>query len=124
MKVVVGAVVTTVLTIASVAVLLVGPGEATGAETPRSDGRLLFQATGCVACHTLGDMSRGTIGPDLNGLAGRAASRVPGLDGEAYVRQSLRAPQAFLVPGYGDAMPTFDLTDEELDALIEFLMSG
>ena len=82
----------------------------------------MFNARGCIGCHTVNG-SGGGIGPDLTHLAARAGSRVDGLDADAYVRQSIREPQAFLVPGFeGARMPTLPLSDTELDAVVQFLL--
>ncbi|MGH2379264.1 MAG: c-type cytochrome [Candidatus Limnocylindria bacterium] len=88
-------------------------------------GLALFYAKGCVTCHRKAGLEGGhAIGPDLTGLAERAATRRPGLSAEAYVRESLRAPTAFTVPGYREgAMPDLALSDAEIDALTAFLLS-
>ena len=92
----------------------------------RDRGALLFSAKGCVGCHTHAALpnARLQIGPDLTGLPDRAATRVTGLDARAYVRQSLREPQAFIVSGYTTIrMPDLHLTDEEIESLTVFLLS-
>ncbi len=90
-----------------------------------SGGEQLFRTKGCIGCHTLAGIA-GTqmqVGPDLTALASRAGSRVEGLSAEAYVRQSLRTPGAFIVPGYTQiAMPDLHLSDPEVDALVAFLL--
>jgi mono/diheme cytochrome c family protein len=89
-------------------------------------GALLFAAKGCVGCHTHAALpnARMQVGPDLTGLPDRAANRVPGLDARAYVSQSLREPQAFIVSGYnGSRMPDLHLTAEEIESLTAFLLS-
>jgi len=62
------------------------------------------------------------IGPDLTHVADRAAARVAGLDARAYVRQSIREPGAYRVPGYTAVMPDLGLSDAETDSLIAFLL--
>jgi cytochrome c oxidase subunit 2 len=94
-----------------------------GAAGSSFDGPAVFQTRGCVGCHSLEGVSvTAFIGPDLTGLGERAGDRVDGLDDRAYVIQSVRSPQAFTVPGYGPLMPTIELSDEELDVLVEFLL--
>jgi cytochrome c oxidase subunit 2 len=94
-----------------------------GAAGSSFDGPAIFQTRGCVGCHSLEGVSdTASIGPDLTGLGERAGDRVDGLNGRAYVIQSVRSPQAFTVPGYGPLMPTIELSDEELDALVDFLL--
>ena len=64
-----------------------------------------------------------SVGPDLGELPNVAASRVRGLDAAAYVRQSIRTPQAFVVAGYTEVlMPTLPVDDQELDALVRYLL--
>jgi len=92
----------------------------------RDRGALLFSAKGCVGCHTHAALpnARLQIGPDLTGLPDRTATRVTGLDAGAYVRQSLRQPQAFIVSGYTSIrMPDLHLTDDEIESLTAFLLA-
>lgn len=93
---------------------------------PLARGRSLFYAKGCVACHTKAGESGaiGHVGPDLTGLASRADDRRPGLSAAAYVRESLRTPSAFVVPGYQAVMPDLGLADEEIAALSAFLLGA
>lgn len=87
-----------------------------------TDGSAVFTARGCSGCHAI-DGAGGGIGPDLTNLAARAGDRVPGLDAEAYVRQSIRQPEAFVAPPFqGVRMPTLALSDAEMDALAAYLL--
>jgi cytochrome c oxidase subunit 2 len=86
---------------------------------------MLFHVKGCITCHRKAGEPRGNIGdvgPDLTGLAQRAADRRPGVGAVAYVHESLRRPGAFLVPGYGERMPDLGLSDVEVAALTAFLL--
>src|SRR5881397_2628348 len=59
-------------------------------------GRALFQAKGCVACHTVaGVPGNAQVGPNLTGLPLVAGTRKPGMAAADYVRESLVDPQAF-----------------------------
>jgi cytochrome c1 len=125
----VGTVLTAVLALASVALLLVGGGpplpRQAGSSDAVSTGHTVFLANGCHRCHVLDDLpGNAQIGPDLTPVDRLAAFRVEGLSAEEYVRQSLREPQAFMVPGYGPEMPTLELTEEEVEDLIELLLAG
>ena len=95
--------------------------------TPEGRGRAVFVAAGCVACHTATGVSSGTIGPVLNGVATRAATRVPGLAAEEYIRQSILTPSAYVVEGFANGiMPqTFGqtLTEEQINDLVAFLLT-
>ena len=90
-------------------------------------GDQIFTAAGCAGCHTFSPAgSNGTIGPNLNELAAAADKREPGKSAEDYVRESLLKPDAFLAPGFGNAMPSFDgrLTDKQIQALIDYLLKS
>jgi mono/diheme cytochrome c family protein len=90
-------------------------------------GKSLFYAKGCVSCHVKAAApgNSASVGPDLTGLAARAGERKPGMSAQAYVRESLKTPSAFVVPGYGNlafGMPDLGLGDAEIDALSAFLL--
>lgn len=98
-------------------------GDDSGAAGSSLDGPTIFQTRGCVGCHTLEGVSvSASIGPNLTGLGERAGDRAEGLDARDYLIQSVRSPEAFTVPGYSPLMPTIELSDEELDVLVEFLL--
>ena len=88
-------------------------------------GALLFATKGCVGCHMHAALPNAhmQIGPNLTGLPDRAATRVAGLDAHAYIRQSLREPQAYIVSGYTLRMPDLHLSEEEIASLSAFLLS-
>lgn len=95
-------------------------------DDPAALGRLVFVETGCGACHVVGGLSTGTVGPPLDGIGLRAAERVEGMDAEEYLIQSIVEPGAHLVEGYNDLMPAeiaSGLSEEQLDNLITFLLS-
>lgn len=105
-------------------------------------GEELFNSqfrTFCVECHTL-DGRTHRPGPTLLGMSDVAGRRVPGLSAVEYVRQSMVAPQAYIVAGFEDApkqmeiytiaepdengrMEKFTLTEEELNDLIAFVLT-
>ena len=90
-------------------------------------GEQIFTAAGCAGCHTFAPAgSNGTIGPNLDELAAAAGEREPGKSAEEYVRESLTNPEAFLVEGFGNAMPSFEgrLTDEQIQALVDYLLQN
>src|SRR5688500_13962987 len=59
-------------------------------------GRQVMEGKGlCMTCHTIG-RSGALRFPDLDGVAGRAATRVPGLSEVEYFAQSLYAPDSFI----------------------------
>jgi cytochrome c1 len=99
-------------------------GGAADATAAPLDGSVIFRGAGCSGCHHApGTTARIPSGPSLVGLAERAGTREPGLDAEAYVRRSVREPGAFLAPGFTEPkMPTLPLTEEELDAVVRYLL--
>ena len=114
---------------ATVAVYAIDPGTqqaasaADGSAPGSVEGQTVFLTKGCTGCHSRAGVSEGFIGPDLTDLADRAGDRVEGLTAEEYVRQSVLDPQAYIVSGYGGQMPVLPVDTEELDALVEFLLS-
>lgn len=105
------------------------PVTSRAAVTPPSTierGRALFYAKGCVGCHRkAGEQNTVPVGPDLTGLADRAAARKPGMSAEAYVRESIRTPGAFIAPGFSTAtfsMPDLGLSDDEIATVTAFLL--
>ncbi len=90
-------------------------------------GRTLFYAKGCIGCHKkAGERAGASVGPDLTGIVDRAGQRKPGMSADAYVRESIKTPSAFIVPGFGSAtfgMPDLGLSDDEIDALTGLLLS-
>lgn len=90
-------------------------------------GRTVFQAKGCIGCHQIADVAGGrSIGPDLTLLPEQAGSRIEGTSAEAYVTQSIAAPQAYIVSGYGygmQEMPQIPMSQAEMDALVVYLLS-
>jgi mono/diheme cytochrome c family protein len=90
-------------------------------------GEQIFTAAGCAGCHTFSPAgSNGTIGPDLNDLEAAATKFGKGKPPEDYVRESIVKPEAFIVPGFGNAMPSFQgrLTDQQIQALIDYLLKS
>jgi sulfur-oxidizing protein SoxX len=66
------------------------------------------------------------IGPSLAGIATRAGTRVEGQSAQEYIQNSIRRPDDYVVEGFKDVMITnlsMELTDEEMNALVAFLMT-
>lgn len=95
--------------------------------TPEGRGKAVFLQAGCTACHTVSVISNGTIGPVLDGLAGRAGSRVNGLTAEGYIQQSIEDPSAFVVEGFSDGIMPQNfaevLSADQISDLVAFLMT-
>ncbi|HKY79396.1 MAG TPA: c-type cytochrome [Anaerolineales bacterium] len=95
--------------------------------TPEGRGQVVFNAAGCTACHTISGISTGIIGPVLDGLATRAATRVSSLTAEEYIRQSVLEPGAYLVESFADGVMPSNfgqvLTEEQISDLVAFLLT-
>jgi cytochrome c2 len=89
-------------------------------------GAELFVAKQCPTCHTLAAIpdATGTSGPNLNGIGTTAAMRKPGMAGAAYIRESIKDPNAYIVPGIRETMVLpVPVDDRELNDLVAFLMT-
>jgi cytochrome c2 len=90
-------------------------------------GEQIFTAAGCAGCHQFAPAgSNGTIGPSLDDLSSAAGQREPGKSAEQYTRESLTAPDAYLVEGFGNVMPSFEgrLTDQQMNELVDYLLQS
>jgi cytochrome c oxidase subunit 2 len=93
------------------------PGEeAGGGAAP--DGKAVFTEAGWGGCHTPADAgTTGGTGPNLD--------EVLADKDEAFIRESIVDPSAFIAPGYSDGLmpPNFGetLQPAELDALVKYL---
>jgi cytochrome c2 len=91
------------------------------------NGAKVFMAKTCQTCHIISSVKGavGNIGPKLDGVATRAATRVTGLDAAAYLRQSIENPTAYVVEKYQPLMPSLRTTmsDQEFSDLIAFLLT-
>ena len=89
-------------------------------------GEQVFTSAGCSACHSLSpEVTK--VGPSLAGIAQRAATMDPEMTAEMYITESILDPRAYVVEGYrSEIMPDNYaqlLSDQELKALVEFLMA-
>ncbi len=96
------------------------------------EGKSLYYETSlgtnasCRVCHSLRpDVV--LVGPSFAGVAERAATRVPGMSAEEYLRQSIIDPNAYVVEGFpkGQMSPNLEqlLTKEQIEDLIAFLLT-
>ena len=87
-------------------------------------GKRLFQRH-CASCHAL-EPEAVVVGPSLAGIAARAGNRMPNYDARQYIELSILHPNAYLVAGFDDLMPSTlgkELTGEELDTLVGYLLT-
>jgi cytochrome c oxidase subunit 2 len=87
-------------------------------------GEDLFAQNACIGCHSR-DGSK-LVGPSFKGVYGRDETMSTGLVvhiDDAYIKESIRQPQAKVVKGFGNVnMPSFaTLSDRKVDALVEYL---
>ena len=95
-----------------------GPSLSAEAET----GRSIYRANGCASCH--GPNGQGGVGPALEGIWGTEIELEDGttvVADAAYIATSIREPRAQIVKGYSLPMPTNNLTDDEIDSVIDFI---
>ena len=88
-----------------------------------NDPEQIFTSAGCGSCHTFEPAgTTAQVGPDLDDLD------PGGQPLEEFIRESIVDPNAEITSGYQpDVMPsTFEstLTDEQLDALVQYLAEG
>jgi cytochrome c oxidase subunit 2 len=107
------------------------PGEDAGALAAAglagaTSGEQIFTAGGCAGCHTLSKANAtGNIGPSLDDLA--AVAGEAGGSPEDFVIESILDPDADVAEGFQPGvMPSYEgrLTDEQLQALAEYLLEG
>lgn len=113
------------------AVILLGVlGVACGADGSSADlselgeeGRKIANSNGCAACH--GADGQGSVGPPFVGLLGSTRTFEDGSTTTAdleYIERSIREPSAQVVDGFNVQMPTNNLTDEEIEAVIQWIV--
>jgi mono/diheme cytochrome c family protein len=84
-------------------------------------GAQLYKARGCDACHSLDGTRK--VGPTFKGVYGKKEQTSAGevVVDDAYIKESLEAPNAKVVNDYPPAMPPQTVTDVELGSLILFI---
>ncbi|MBI2958384.1 MAG: c-type cytochrome [Chloroflexi bacterium] len=102
------------------------PASPQSGDTPSTAGKQLFSSLGCAACH--GANGEGTaLAPALAGLAGKQVPLASGqtvVADDAYLTESITAPDAAIVKGYqGGMMPRVNLTDIQTGQLVAFMKS-
>jgi cytochrome c oxidase subunit 2 len=91
-------------------------------ETQVKAGRDIFFATSCVNCHAInGTEAKGKFGPDLTHLMSRETlGSGAALNNPEKLRAWVRNPQNLKQGCY---MPDMQLTDEEMDDLVQYLLT-
>ena len=93
------------------------------AATPEGRGQALVSANGCAACHSISGAAG--IGPTWFGLFGHEVELTDGsvlVADEAYIAESIKAPQAKIVAGFEtQLMPTYGFTDEQINDIVSYI---
>jgi cytochrome c oxidase subunit 2 len=93
------------------------------ASEPTRPGYKLMDANLCLACHSV-DGQPG-IGPTLKGVYGRMEKLKDGSPvsvDSAFIREKILHPEAKIIAGtYEQEMPKTELTDQEIDQIIDYL---
>jgi len=93
------------------------------AATPEGRGQALVSANGCAACHSTNGAPG--IGPTWFGLAGSQVRLTDGsvvIADDAYIHESIKAPQAKIVAGFeNQLMPTYGFPDEQIDDIVAYI---
>jgi cytochrome c551/c552 len=89
-----------------------------------ASGKAAFSANGCNTCHTFTPAGANKkIGPDLDKLPAEAQRAGKPLD--EFIRESIVDPNAYVEPGYPkNVMPNFNLTQAQVDSLVQFLVAS
>jgi len=95
--------------------------------TDNQDSSNLIVTKGCAACHSVSGITgaTGVLGPNLDGIGTRAATRASGQTAEEYIRASIETPASFVVADFDPIMPELrsTLTDSEFEQLVAFLLT-
>ena len=103
------------------------PPTAAGGHASAAEGKAVFAANGCGACHTLTAAgSQASVGPNLDRLA--AYAKQAGRPLAAFVRESIVDPNGYVQHGFkpGIMPPDFGKTipSPKLDALVQYLVQS
>jgi cytochrome c oxidase subunit 2 len=92
-------------------------------QTPEGRGQALVAANGCAACHSINGAPG--IGPTWFNLFGRQETLTDGsvvTADDAYLHESISAPQAKIVRGFeNQLMPAYNFTDEQIADIIAYI---
>jgi len=87
-------------------------------------GRQLAESLGCIACHSQ-DGSK-SLGPGWKDLYGKTETLTDGstvVVDDDYIKESIRQPKTRMVQGYPPVMVSYDLDEDNLNALIAVIKS-
>lgn len=89
-------------------------------------GRDIFKKMGCLGCHSADGNTKGMYGPSIKRIFGAKRELTDGsivIIDEAYLRESILAPEKKVVKGYSAEMPSFTgiLSETDLQSLIVYI---
>jgi cytochrome c oxidase subunit 2 len=100
-----------------------GVGTKNEKQVPDSDK--LLQNKGCIACHSMDGTAK--IGPTFKGLYGRKVIVVTAgkerdiIADDEYIKRSIKDPKADVVKDFQPIMPVLQLSDDEINEIVEYL---
>ena len=82
-------------------------GTTTASTGDVNHGREVFLSKGCTGCHTMAGIPNavGTLGPPLTSIGATAGVRRTTEHAEEYLRESIKSPNAYVVPGFQSPSP-------------------
>ncbi|MGH8499404.1 MAG: cytochrome c oxidase subunit II, partial [Methylococcales bacterium] len=95
-----------------------------GAGESAAKGLEVAQQKGCLGCHSIDGTA--SAGPTWKGLFGKTETLEDGstvVVDEAYLKEAIKAPNAAVVKGFAAIMPPYELSEEELKALVDYTRS-
>ncbi len=104
----------------------------TTSNDPVERGKALYTSGACVACHTLGSLSAGQVGPNLTHIGSEAATLVPGQSAEDFLKESIIKPNAYIAkncptgPCQPNIMPQNfgdQYNEQQISDLVAFLLA-
>ncbi len=90
-------------------------------------GVKLYQEKGCIGCHSTDGSPR--VGPTFKGLFGKteevnkAGKETKVVVDESFIRDYIENPNVMRIEGYPPIMPKVSMTDEERNALVDYIKS-
>lgn len=92
---------------------------------PVADGEKLYSELACSTCHTPDGKGRGPAFGGLYGSKVRLSDGTTAVADDAYIRESILAPNAKVVAGYQPVMPSFQglVTEDQILSLTAYIKS-
>jgi cytochrome c oxidase subunit II len=102
-----------------------GGSDASSPLPPEAEhGRRIARTSGCTACH--GADGQGGVGPAWTGSVGKQVTLTDGSTvtvDEAYLARSITDPDAQVLAGFDVKMPDNDLSAEEVDQVVAYILA-